>query len=87
MLCVCGKKRISRGESNQPRQAESIACETDKLPVSRHMHTSGLAPPAPSRRAWLPGGLLCHAGEEEVLTKKGYNVLGVVAAHSTTVFI
>lgn len=42
LLYVCGKKITSRGETSQLRQAESIACETDKLPLSRHLHTLAL---------------------------------------------
>ena len=42
VMCVCGKKTASRGETSQRRQAGSIACETDKLPLSRHLYPLAL---------------------------------------------
>lgn len=70
-VCVWKENSISLRKTRQPRQMESITCETDKLPLSGHMHTYGLATRAPAHRArlllvrchrCLLGGLFCHPG-------------------------
>lgn len=83
VLCVCGKKTTSRGETSQLRPAESTACETDKLPLSRHLHTLALL----HRHLHMgPGcslsgvtgasleGCFAMLGEREVPVNMGYNI-------------
>lgn len=99
-LCVGGRKTIPRGETSQLRQVESIAWETNKLPLSRHLYT--LAPrhphlqPAPAQRArlllvrccrCLLGDCFTMLAEGMVLLNRGYNILCVPAAHPTTVLL
>lgn len=83
-------------KTRRPRQAESISCETDKFPLSGHMHTSGLAPPVPACGAHLTlvrchrcllGGPICHAGERGGSHKQEIQPSACPRCPSTTVFI
>lgn len=83
VLCVCGKKITSRGETSQLRQAESIACETDKLPLSRHLHALAVlhlhlhTGPGYSLSGVTGASLedcFTILEEGEVLVNRGYNI-------------